>query len=59
MFLGFLLPICLGIFVFDLIRRLKPTLDLREIILIEALLLGVVSSRPPKFSAPFTPSRAG
>jgi len=53
MFLGFLLPVCLGIFVFDLLRRLKPALDLREIILIEAILLGVFVVATTEILSPF------
>lgn len=41
MLLGFLLPLCLGFLSFDLLRRLKPSMDLCEIILIEAIILGI------------------
>jgi hypothetical protein len=41
MLLGFLLPLGVGFLAFDLFRRLWPSVGLREIILMEAIALGV------------------
>ncbi len=41
MFLGFLLPLLFGWLLFDVLRRLRFSGDVREIILVEAILLGV------------------